>query len=124
MLIQIENKSPVPIYSQITDQFKHLIATGKLLPGDRVPTIRELAVQLEINPNTVAKAYLEMQNLGILETKQGTGTFVKYFEDKIPTLEKEGHLNILSKKFLDEALRLGYSKADILKSIKNILNKF
>jgi len=119
--IEINNKSPLPIYSQIADQFVHLVATGLLKSGERVPTIRELAVQLEINPNTVAKAYLELQNMGLLDTRQGTGTFIKDTCRILSSPEKEISLNQLTQKFLDDVLRLGYTKEEVLKSVKNMI---
>ena len=68
--------SGVPLYRQLIDQVQAAIATEALLPGDQLPTVRQVAVDLEINPNTVMRAYREMEIRGILDTQQGTGTFV------------------------------------------------
>jgi GntR family transcriptional regulator len=124
LTMEINNKSPVPIYSQIVEQFKHMTASGKLKTGERVPTIRELAVQLEINPNTVAKAYLELQNIDLLETKQGIGTFVKEALKVTRPDQREEKLNSLIRSQLVDVLRLGYSKDEILKTIKKELSSF
>ena len=122
--MEINNKSPVPIYSQIVEQFKHLTANGIIKSGEKVLTIRELAVQLEINPNTVAKAYQELQNIGLLETRQGIGTFVKEVTPSSPPNQMEENLKTLIRSQLVEVLRLGYSKEDILKTIKKELQTF
>ena len=86
---KLDIKSGVPFYRQIVDQIRYGIASGRLLPGEQIPTVRDLAVQLEINPNTVRKAYSELEILGVLDTQQGTGTFVANKEIEITDFEKE-----------------------------------
>jgi GntR family transcriptional regulator len=66
----------VPVYRQIVDQVRGAVAAGSLIPGDQLPTVRQLAVDLEINPNTVVRAYRELEHDGLIETHQGTGTFI------------------------------------------------
>ncbi|OHB62779.1 MAG: hypothetical protein A2Y76_09665 [Planctomycetes bacterium RBG_13_60_9] len=73
---KLDLKSGVPFHRQIVDQIRYGIASKRLLPGEQLPTVRDLAVQLQINPNTVRKAYSDLEILGILNTQQGTGTFV------------------------------------------------
>jgi GntR family transcriptional regulator len=73
---KLDIESGVPFHRQIVDQIRYGIASHRLLPGEQLPTVRELAVELEINPNTVRKAYSQLEILGILDTQQGTGTFV------------------------------------------------
>ncbi len=73
----LDKKSPVPFYRQIMDMVLAGISTGRIAPGDKLPTIRDLAVRLEVNPNTVVKAYSLLENLGTLDTQQGSGVFVK-----------------------------------------------
>ena len=77
MKISIDLKSGLPIYLQIVEQVKHKIAVGEISVGDKMPTVRQLATDLEINPNTVAKAYTELEHMEILESRQGVGTFIK-----------------------------------------------
>jgi GntR family transcriptional regulator len=72
----LDTSSGVPFYRQIIDQIRSAIASGKLSPGEQLPTVRALAVDLAVNPNTIRKAYSELEILGILDTQQGTGTFV------------------------------------------------
>src|ERR1700686_4858619 len=73
---RLDAHSGVPVYRQLIDQVQAAIATGTLRPGDQLPTVRLVAVELAINPNTVSRAYREMEIRGILDTQQGTGTFV------------------------------------------------
>ncbi|MBN1880252.1 GntR family transcriptional regulator [bacterium] len=76
MFLKIDPRSSIPIYSQIIDQVKLQAASGRLRLGDRIPTVRELATELRINPNTVAKAYRDLEREGILEGKPGQGSFI------------------------------------------------
>jgi GntR family transcriptional regulator len=76
MLFQLDPHSGVPVYRQIIDQVQAGLASGKLSRGDQLPTVRQVAVDLEINPNTVLRAYRELEIRGVLDTQQGTGTFI------------------------------------------------
>jgi len=76
MYLRVDAKSSTPIYSQIKEQLRLAVATGVLQPGDQLPTVRELATQLRVNPNTVARAYRELQAEGMVKSRQGSGTFV------------------------------------------------
>src|SRR5947207_16010205 len=77
MLLQISFKSSIPIYLQIVDQIKDAAASGALKPGEALPSIRPLAEELRLNRNTVAKAYSELESLGVIETLPGKGCFLK-----------------------------------------------
>jgi GntR family transcriptional regulator len=74
--LRLDKKSFVPFYRQIVDMVLAGIASGNLLPGERLPTIRDLAVKLEVNPNTVVKAYSQLQFMNVLDMQQGTGAFI------------------------------------------------
>jgi GntR family transcriptional regulator len=76
MQIRISSSDGVPIYMQIVNQIKHHVASGRLVDGDEIPPIRALAEQLVINPNTVARAYLELERAGIVTKRQGAGTYI------------------------------------------------
>ena len=86
--IQLDHHSGVPIYRQIITQILYGIARGGLAPGVQLPTVRQLAVDLSVNPNTVVKAYKELEIRGSLETQQGTGTFIRDAVVKISAAEK------------------------------------
>lgn len=93
MFLRIENSSAVPVYRQIVDQIKYQIASGALRPGDRLPSVRELARRLPVNQNTVLKAYDLLAGEGLLNRRQGDGTFV---EDVPSALKKSERLKQLS----------------------------
>jgi GntR family transcriptional regulator len=114
MLIRIDHDSGVPIYLQIMDRIKHLVATGTLKAGDQLPTIRQLSVTLRVDPNTVVHAYRELDREGIISTQQGRGTFISEHPDgeQLTQLRQE-RLNVLVGGALLEALSLGYAEEDI-----------
>jgi GntR family transcriptional regulator len=109
----LDQSNGVPIYRQIIQQIEYAILSGRMRPGDRLPTIRSLAVELKTNPNTIAKAYGELEILGILVTQVGCGTFIS---DKKPDQED----NSLSRKiqevlmrFIQEMQGLGVEKREL-----------
>src|SRR5882672_9202930 len=75
--ISIDPRDPTPIYAQLERALRAAIATGRLAPGDQLPTVRQLAVELRINANTVARVYAELERAGVLETRRGVGSFVR-----------------------------------------------
>jgi GntR family transcriptional regulator len=116
---KLDLKSGVPFYRQIVDQIRYGIASKRLLPGEQLPTVRDLAVQLEINPNTVRKAYSELEILGVLDTQQGTGTFVSGKELEIGDVEKGRMLG----QICDELVARGQQYNLTLNDIVNHLNR-
>ncbi len=76
MLFKIDLQSGQPVYAQLMEQLKHAIATGRLRPGDRLPSLRELSVELRINRNTIARAYADLEKEGVIVNRQGQGSFV------------------------------------------------
>jgi GntR family transcriptional regulator len=93
--IHINPEDGVPIYLQIVTQVKHLVASGRLVPGDEIPPMRVLAEKLVINPNTVARAYLELERAGLVTKRHGTGT---YISETPPTLSRREKLRSLAKR--------------------------
>ncbi len=116
---KLDLKSGVPFYRQIVDQIRYGIASERLLPGQQLPTVRELAVQLEINPNTVRKAYSELEILGVLDTQQGTGTFVSNQEVEIADAEKSR----MVRQICDELVARGQQYNITLKEIIDHLQR-
>lgn len=114
----LDPKSGAPFYRQIIDQIRFGIATGKLRIGEQLPTVRALAVELQINLNTVAKAYKELEIQNILETQQGTGTFISYTEVQIPESEKNKKLQDICNEFTTIALSYGFTFNDIINQLK------
>ena len=77
MIFRLNQSSGIPLYLQLMEQVKHAVETGALCEGDQLPTIRKLAEDLVMNPNTVARAYRELEHAGMLEVKHGSGAFIK-----------------------------------------------
>jgi GntR family transcriptional regulator len=114
-LFQIDTGDPMPIYAQLERAIKASVTMGRLRLGDQLPTVRQLAVDLRINANTVAKVYAELERIGILETKRGVGTFVRSHPGEIgDRRDREGDLAALTERFLDEAAMLGFTFDQVL----------
>ena len=116
--ILIDMKSGVPFYRQIIEQVKFAIARGDLEPGDRLPTVRQLAVDLSINPNTVIRAYRELEIEGMLATQQGSGTFVGPTRPEIDRLEKQRMLDQILTELLARASTYGLSLDEVLEGLR------
>jgi GntR family transcriptional regulator len=113
----LDQNDDVPIYRQIIRQIEYAVLSGRLKSGDRLPTIRSLAVELKTNPNTIAKAYGELEIRGILATQVGSGT---YISDKKPTPEKEGpeqKIRELVGRFIKDMRDLGVEKRELARVI-------
>src|SRR5919205_478835 len=97
---RLDLQSGVPVYRQVIDQVMGGIASGTLAGGDQLPTVRQVAVDLSINPNTVQRAYRELEIRGVLETQKGTGTFITHKKVKQDEVEKQRRLDQLVGEFL------------------------
>jgi DNA-binding transcriptional regulator YhcF (GntR family) len=116
---RIDSKSGVPFYRQIIEQVKFAMARGDLGPGDQLPTVRQLSVDLSINPNTVIRAYKEMEIEGLLETHQGSGTFVTSQRPEIDHLERQRMLDQILTEMLARASSYGLSLDEVLVGLRN-----
>jgi len=114
----LDNKSGVPYYRQIIEQVKYGISRGELQPGDRLPTVRQLAVDLSVNPNTVIRAYREMEIEGVLETHQGSGTFVGSRRPEIDELEQQRMLDQILTELLARATSYGFTLEEVLEGLR------
>lgn len=114
----LDPKSGVPYYKQIILQIEMAIADNRLTQGDQLPTVRSLAVDLQINPNTVARAYNELEIRGIVNTQQGTGTFISDKQVKIDDVEKERVLSEITRPFITKASSYGFSISEIIDFLK------
>lgn len=114
----IDPKSGVPYYKQIILQVEMAIADSRLAQGDQLPTVRSLAVDLQINPNTVARAYNELEIRGIVTTQQGTGTFIADKVIELDDIERERILSELTISFITKASSYGFSRDDIIEFLK------
>ncbi|MBC8249514.1 MAG: GntR family transcriptional regulator [Anaerolineales bacterium] len=125
MMMQIDRQSGVPTYLQIVAQIKNLVAVGKLQPGERLPPIRQLGVDLGVNFNTVAHAYKELDREGVISTRRGLGSFVPDQPDQLPLAQRRREIlaSIFSKPFV-QALSLGCSMPEIEEAVIEQLTRW
>ena len=114
---RLDTSSGVPFYRQIIDQVLLAVADGRLAPGTQLPTVRQLAVDLSVNLNTVAKAYREMEIRGIVDTQQGTGTFVSTRRAERRTSERRKALEGLVDRFVSLASSSGFSLDELAEAL-------
>ena len=115
---RLDPKSGVPFYRQIIDQIRYGIASGRLEVGEQLPTVRALAVKLKVNLNTVSKAYKELEIQNIIETQQGTGSFIGTQKINLPESERESKLKEIVNEFTLIASSYGFTIADLTKMLK------
>jgi len=111
----------VPVYRQLIDQVRAGIASGSLTAGDQLPTVRQLAVDLAINPNTVMRAYRELELGGLLETHQGTGTFISDRKPEKKTVERERQLSQMAGEFAARAGAAGFTLEELMDRMRELL---
>ena len=115
---QLDLHSGMPVYRQIMDQVRGGVASGLLAAGDQLPTVRQLAVDLEINPNTVVRAYRELEFGGLIETQQGTGTFISAQKMKRADAERERQLAQIVADCVSRAGAAGFTIEDLLEELR------
>ena len=117
--VSIDTSDPTPIYAQLERALRAAIATGKLAPGDQLPTVRQLSVDLQVNANTVARVYASLERAGVIETKRGVGSFVAAAPSQAhPPREHERRLRAFTTRLLSEAAEHGFSADDLLGAIR------
>jgi len=119
----LDQANGTPIYRQIIQHIEYAILSGRMKPGDRLPTIRSLAVELKTNPNTIAKAYGELEIRGILATQVGSGT---YISDKKPVIEDDSlnrKIREVLGRFVHELKALGVEKRELVKLIDSYIKE-
>ena len=122
MNIEINLQSHVPIYVQLMDQVKHLIAAGALKPGDQLPTVRQLAADLRVNFNTVARSYRLLDEEGVISTQHGRGTYIlSPTSVKDSKRSRQQQLASLTENFVEEAETLGFTPKEVRAVVKEQL---
>ena len=116
---RLDLRSGVPVYRQLIDQVLGAMAAGALAGGDQLPTVRQVAVDLSINPNTVVRAYRELEIRGTLETQQGTGTFVSHQKVKRDDVERRRQIAQLVSDFVARAGAAGFTIEDLLEQLQD-----
>jgi GntR family transcriptional regulator len=117
---KLDPKSGIPFYRQIIDQIRYGIASGKLQVGEQLPTVRALAVELKVNLNTVSKAYKELEIQSIIETQQGTGSFIGSKKIEISKDERKTKLNDICTEFFNIAASYGNNINELIDELKKI----
>jgi GntR family transcriptional regulator len=123
VFISIDATSDVPIFRQIVQQIKTAVAMGRLQPEDPLPSVRQLAVDLAVNPNTVARAYLDLEIEGVIYKRQGAGTFVATQGVRVSKNERRKVLSELMEKALVEGVNLGLDEEELREAFERVLEK-
>ena len=118
MRFTIDLKSGVPFYRQIIDQVQFAIVDGRLGCGDQLPTVRQLAVELKVNPNTVARAYQELEIRGVVSPQMGTGTFIGSEKVQISEAERSRMLERICMELLSRASAYGFTLSDVTEALR------
>jgi GntR family transcriptional regulator len=122
MMIELDFRSHVPIYVQLVDRIKHLVATDVLQTGDQLPTVRQLAADLRVNFNTIARAYRMLDEAGVISTQQGRGTYV--LEPMVPERAarlREAAMEEITRNFLKEAEMMGFTPEEVVQSFGDLM---
>lgn len=119
MILNVQPSSGVPIYLQVVQQVKQRIATGALLPGEKLPSVRDIAEQLRVNPNTIARAISELEHQGIVETRRGTGTYVAEITSTLSRAERRRLVNEACEHAVTEAYHLAWPAEDLKEVFNN-----
>lgn len=118
-MFQIDTQHPTPLYHQLERSIRFAIATGRLNVGDQLPTVRQLAVDLRINANTVAKVYTELERTGVVQTRRGVGTFVMARPNEAASRrDREHRLRELSDHFVAETHKHGFTLEDVIEHLE------
>jgi GntR family transcriptional regulator len=122
--LNINPRLSTPVYQQVMDGIKEMVARGILVPGERIPTVREMAAELSLNPNTIAKAYQRLEQEGIIETMRSRGTFIAEPVEAVDLKAAREKLTGLVEKVLVEAYHLGLERGEIETLFADSLDKW
>jgi len=116
----VDSSSPTPIYAQLDRAIRTAIATGQIQPGAQLPTVRQMAVDLAVNANTVARVYAQLERDGILETQRGVGTFVRDAPSPMAArAHRERELRVLIQRFIGDAALLGFTLPELISQLRD-----
>lgn len=124
MQFQIDTAGREPIYRQLATQIREGVARGRLKPGARLPSVRELSRTLVVNPNTIARTYTELEREGVLHTRQGLGVFVAEPSNDLTKSARRKKLGDLIDALLTEAVYLGFSSGDVIAAVTDRTRQF
>jgi GntR family transcriptional regulator len=117
-LVSIDTRDATPIYAQLERSLRAAIASGRLRPGDQLPTVRQLAVELQVNANTVARVYSDLERAGVIETRRGVGSFITATPAKAhPPREQERRLKAFVTRVLADIDRAGFTVQEVVAAL-------
>ncbi len=123
-LVTVDASDSTPLRAQLERGLRAAIAIGRLRPGDQLPTVRQLAVTVRVNANTVSRVYSDLERSGILETKRGVGTFVRgSAEQALPTKERERRLRGFAIKLLSDAVSAGFGIEEVTEAVEALISE-
>jgi GntR family transcriptional regulator len=117
-VLTVDHRHPTPLYAQLEQGIRGAIASGRLAVGAQLPTVRQLAVELRVNANTVARVYADLERSGVLETRRGVGTFVAAGRAAAVRRGRESELRALLRRTIDEAAAMGFSVDDLRRQLE------
>jgi GntR family transcriptional regulator len=118
-IIAIDGRDPTPIYAQLDRGLRAAIAAGRLRPGDQLPTVRQLAVDLRVNANTVARVYAELERAGVIETRRGVGSFIRATPAQAHSpRERDRRLRTFVTRVLADAAAAGFTIGDVVAALR------
>ena len=124
MVFRVDPSNSEPLFQQLIASVKRDVATGRLKPGDRLPSVRELARELVINPNTIARAYRDLETEGVTISRRGAGTFIAERRVVVKSDERRRRLRTALEAVLSDAVHLGLSEADVRKTFDAAVKRF
>jgi GntR family transcriptional regulator len=120
----VDPAHPLPLYAQLERGIRAAVTTGRLAVGAQLPTVRQLAVDLRLNANTVARVYAELERSGVLETRRGVGTFVSHTQPVVASRKaRDAELRAVVRRALDEAAAQGFGAEDVLQQLQHVVNQ-
>lgn len=123
--LTLDTRHPTPLHVQLEHGIRAAIATGRLVPGAQLPTVRQLSVELSVNANTIARVYMDLERAGVLETRRGVGTFVA--SQPALAVPRSGHrdpeLAAIVRRCMNEAAARGFTADDVVRQIKQLAAK-
>lgn len=122
--LQIRSNDTTPLFAQIVHQVREAVALGKLRPGDRIPTLRDLAARLLVNPNTIAKAFQELEREGVVVTRRGAGTFIAENHCALSDAERNRILGEKIEACLTEAVHLRFPRKEVQRLFAESMQRF
>ena len=124
MKFRCETAGRLPIYRQLIEQIREGVATGKLEPGERLPSVRQLSRELVVNPNTIARAYTELEREGVIHARQGLGVFVAEVQSELTARSRKRRLAEALDRFLTEAVHLNFTAEEVLAAVEDRIGGF